>query len=84
MASAVSRNTTEEMKEFLLRKGICEEVACDFERNRVSGQAFMELREEDLKELVPMIGVRTEIRRILKECREVSGYSNNYSCINGT
>ena len=60
----------------MLKKGICEEVACDFERNRVSGQAFMELREEDLKELVPMIGVRTEIRRILKECREVSGYSN--------
>ena len=43
--------------EFLLRKGVDEEMVCDFQRNCVSGQSFVELTEEDLKELVPLVGV---------------------------
>lgn len=72
MESNVSQLTVDELKDFLLQKGIDEEVVCDFQRNRVSGQSFVELTEEDLKELVPLVGVRTTIRRILQECQRVS------------
>ena len=71
MESNVSQLTVDELKDFLLQKGIDEEVVCDFQRNRVSGQSFVELTE-DLKELVPLVGVRTTIRRILQECQRVS------------
>ena len=54
------------MEDYLLKKGITIEVASNFKKNLVTGEAFLKLTEEDLKELVGLIGVRTKIRDILK------------------
>ena len=42
-------------------------MASKFESNCIDGDSFMKLNDEDLKELVPLLGVRTKIREILKE-----------------
>lgn len=59
------------LQAFLLEKRICSEIASNFVTNRVSGSAFLKLTEEDLKDLVPIIGVRTEIRDILSQVCQV-------------
>lgn len=70
-ASKISDKSVTEFKEHLLERGVSEDVATHFEKNRVSGRAFMKLKEEDLKELVPLVGDRTEVRSILRECQKV-------------
>lgn len=59
--------SVEDLQAFLLDKGICSEIVSNFVTNRVSGSAFLKLTEEDLKDLVPIIGVRTDIRDILSQ-----------------
>ena len=59
--------SVEDLQAFLLEKGIWSEIASNFVTNRVSGSAFLKLIEEDLKDLVPIIGVReTFYHRYLK------------------
>ena len=66
--------SVEELKAFLLEEGICSEIVSNFVTNRVSGSAFLKLTEEDLRDLVPIIGVRTEIRDILSRvCQVIYG-----------
>ena len=57
----------EELEEYLVEKGICSQTAAAFRKNLVTGEAFLELTGEDIKELVPLIGVRTRVRDLLKE-----------------
>lgn len=64
-------SSPEEVKEYLLKKGITEKICEDFYNNDICGQAFFNLTESDLKEMVPSIGVRTKVREILKEHRKV-------------
>ena len=64
--------TIDELAKFLLERGVCEEVIDNFKKNQVSGRVFLVLTEDDLKELVPIIGQRTEIRAILKQSKLVS------------
>ena len=64
--------SVDEVKEYLLQRGICEEVAASFATNQVTGLAFLRLTESDIKELVPNIGIRTSIRAILRDHTEVS------------
>lgn len=70
--TSLSDFSVDDLVDFLLEKGVCEDVAENFRKNRVSGTAFLKLTEEDLKELVPIIGVRTEVRDILAESKTVS------------
>lgn len=63
--------TVSELKEYLLEKGISEDAVENFEKNEVCGGAFIELTEDDLKELVPLVGVRAAVRAILKEHQKV-------------
>ena len=72
MTFKLSKHSVEELKDYLLQRGVCEEAATNFQRNRVSGLAFLKLTEDDLKEFVPLIGVQTDIRDILKEHQKVS------------
>ena len=51
--------SVDEVKEYLLQRGICQEVAASFATNQVTGLAFLRLTESDIKELVPSIGIRT-------------------------
>ncbi len=68
MDITVSEMDVDDLVDLLLE---CAEVAENFCSNKVSGQAFLKLTEDDIKELVPFIGVRTEIRGILKELKTV-------------
>lgn len=57
----------EELADFLIEQGVPSDVVSNFEKNLVTGKSFLKLSEEDLKELAPILGVRTEIRDILKK-----------------
>ena len=57
---AVSGYSVDDIKDLLLERGI-PEVADNFRVNCVTGAAFLKLMEGDLKELVPLIGVRTTV-----------------------
>ena len=59
----------EELADYLLGEGICSEVLTNFATNRISGSVSLKLTEDELKDLVPIIGVRTEIRDILSKVR---------------
>ena len=50
----------EEFADYLRGEGISSEVLSNFAINRISGTAFIKLTEDDLKDLIPIIGVRTE------------------------
>ena len=45
-------------------------VVRNFETNRVSGNAFLRLTEDDLRELAPLIGERTNVRELLKQSKQ--------------
>ena len=73
---------TEDLADFLLSKGICSEVADNFLKNQINGQAFLKLTQEDLKELAPLIGIRTQVRDILKDLTKVKlHFSYYYYCL---
>lgn len=38
-------------------------------KKQISGQAFLALTEDDIKELVPLIGTRTLVCSIVKDCK---------------
>lgn len=61
-----------ELGEYLVDQGVCTEVVLNFEKNHVTGQSFLKLSEDDLKELVRPVGVRPVIRDILKKVNHVS------------
>lgn len=61
----------EDFGDFLLEKGIHEEVASLFISNRITGSAFLRLSEDDIKELTPRIGNRILVKELLKEVSKV-------------
>jgi len=56
---------------FLETEGLHEDVVSAFFDNRICGQNFLALTEDDLKELVPIIGDRVHVREILQRERKV-------------
>ena len=66
---AMALSDEEGVVEYLLNNGVCAEVGANFKKNLVTGEAFLALTEEDLKELVAPIGVRTKIRELLKKLK---------------
>ena len=63
---AVSGYSVDDIEDLLLERGIPEEVADNFRVNCITGHAFLKLTEGDLKELVLMIGVRTQYERFFR------------------
>ena len=61
-----------------LEKGFHSDIVMSFHRNRMSGATFLELSEDDLKDLVPVIGDRVTVRRLLVELREVQCHIASY------
>ena len=45
------------------------DVIRNFSANRVSGATFVHLRDDDLKELLPIIGDRVGVRKLLEELK---------------
>ena len=64
--------TCEELGEFLQLNGLHDDIVSTFVAHKVSGEAFLELTEGDLKELIPNIGDRVAIRKLARVLREVS------------
>ena len=81
--------TIDEFAEHLVEEGIEDEVVKTFEENRFSGAVFLQLQEDDLKELVPVIGDRVKVRQLLREATQVGSsvykltklYTNAYKII---
>ena len=81
--------TIDEFAERLVEEGIEDEVVKTFEENRISGAVFLQLQEDDLKELVPVIGDRVKVRQLLREATQVGSsvykltklYTNAYKII---
>ena len=67
----VSEMNCSEFTEFLTKQGFHEGVVSSLSNNRVCGASFCDLTEEDLKELLPVIGDRVRVRRLLQEVTEV-------------
>jgi len=63
--------TVDELVDYLEVNWVSEGVVQNFEKNRVSGAAFLRLMEDDLRELAPLIGKRTSIRELLKHSKQV-------------
>ena len=55
----------------LAERGVHSDVVSCFSDNRISGATFLELSEDDLKDLLPVIGDRVNVRGLLAEAREV-------------
>jgi len=62
----------EELGEFLQLNGLQDDIISSVMEHKLSGETFLELTEGDLKELIPTIGDRITIRRLLRALREVS------------
>ena len=72
MAQAdVAKYGCQELLDYLLSSGKRQEVAEAFQANMINGDAFLSLSEDDLKELLPVIGNRSLVRKLLKKLREV-------------
>jgi len=56
---------------FLEEKGFHEDVVRSFSSNRICGATFVNLNDNDLKELLPIIGDRVSVRRLLEEVKMV-------------
>lgn len=69
--ASVETLTIEELGTFLSEKNVDDEVIDNFKKNKVSGASFLKLTESDLNDLIPSIGLRPEVRAILKESKKV-------------
>ena len=56
---------------YLTEKGLHDDVIAKVMDNRINSAVFLDLTEEDLKELAPAIGDRIALRRILEQARKV-------------
>lgn len=64
----------EELRSYLLDIGVHEDVVGNIIGNRVTGALFLQLNEDDLKELTPTIGDRIALRKVLEQARNVSTF----------
>ena len=69
--SCIPQLDVEDFSEYLLDRGFDATVVKAFEENRISGDLFVKLTDDDLKELVPLIGVRLGVRELLHSARQV-------------
>ena len=58
-----------DLGEYLMAQGIHENVVAVFNDNRICGKIFMELGEDELREMLPIIGDRLRIRKLLKQVK---------------
>ena len=59
------------LAEYLLAEGIHDDVVTKIHDNRVTCSLFLDLTEEDLKDLASVIGDRIALRRALEKARKV-------------
>ena len=59
-----------EFADYLDEKGIGEEVVKSFKENEICGATFLELQNDELKELVPVVGIRVKVRKLLENATQ--------------
>ena len=60
---------------YLEDKNFDEDIVQRFSRNKICGFTFLSLSEDDLKELLPVIGERVRVRQFLKETKQVCSHT---------
>lgn len=55
-----------EFNDYLKRKGFSNDVLESFLLNEISGNIFLLMEEDELKELIPITGYRIKIKQLLK------------------
>lgn len=70
-SGSLSLLSVEEFTKFLKESGYEKEVVKKFIENKISGAAFLKLKEHHLKELVPVIGLRLSILELLDNVTQV-------------
>ena len=61
----------EDFAAYLQDNGIHEDVVSNVISNRVTSCIFLDLAEDDLKEIAPAVGDRIALRKILEQARKV-------------
>lgn len=61
----------QDLGEYLIDQGIHQEVVTIFHDNRIYGESFLEMKEDDLKEMLLVISDRILIRKLLKNLQKV-------------
>lgn len=69
MASSIQSFSKDELTKYLEDKGLEREVIDTIKKNRITGATFMELTPEHLKELLPVIGDRIALSKIINELK---------------
>ena len=59
------------LAEYLIAEGIHDDVVTKIHDNRVTCSLFLDLTEEDLKDLASVIGDRIALRRTMEKARKV-------------
>ena len=72
---SVAKLSIVDFADYLEEIGLNQSVVSVFEENKISGATFLQLTDDDLRELVPVMGYRVFIRQLLRSARQV------YSCI---
>ena len=65
--------------QYLTDQGFHEEVVAKFVDNRISGDLLIELEEDDLKEMFPVVGDKMRVRKLLDDIRKVDIALNDSS-----
>jgi len=60
--------------------GIRSEAVSAFQTNLINGVTFLSMSEDDIKDLLPVIGDRILIRNLLKKLREVDSLIAILAC----
>ena len=61
----------DEFADYLEEEGIGEEVVKSFKENKICSATFLELQNDELKELVPVVGSRVKVRKLLENVTQV-------------
>ena len=69
--SDIKSLTVDQFMEVLRNEGYDDSIIQNFADNQISGDAFLKLKENHLKELVPIIGVRLSIGELLERAKKV-------------
>ena len=73
-AISVLQLNVSQFSDYLQDLEFSESVSHKFEENEISGSTFLALEEEDLKELVPVMGIRIKLKELMRTLKkEVSG-----------
>jgi hypothetical protein len=73
-----SKLSVSELSDWLVENGIPVEVSMSFEDHAIDGESFLELTEQDIKDLVPKIG---HIKKVLKLSKLVGGFMYFFLCV---